>query len=110
MFSKPFNATIPIYLFEPYTPFNTNSYAFTCLTFFNVQYYYRNAGNIFLALLAMEKCFAYFGMSGKSEGIAGSLGLNDEQMQLNEIRDIETTMPDAKIIMIEPNPMGKIYK
>ena len=58
----------------------------------------------------MEKCFAYFGMSGKSEGIAGSLGLNDEQMQLNEIRDIETTMPDAKIIMIEPNPMGKIYK
>jgi hypothetical protein len=55
----------------------------------------------------MEKCFAYFGMSGKAESIAGSLGLNDEQMQLDEIKDIETTMPDAKIIMIEPNPMGK---
>merc|ERR1712147_595489 len=32
-------------------------------------------------------------------------GLNDEHIQLQEMEDIETTMPDAQIIMIHPNPM-----
>ena len=54
----------------------------------------------------MEKCFAYFGLPNQ-DGIAGPMGVNDEQVQLQELEDIETTMPDAKIVMIEPNPIGK---
>jgi len=53
----------------------------------------------------MEKCFAYFGLPNQ-DGIAGPMGVNDEQVQLQELEDIETTMPDAKIVMIEPNPIG----
>merc|ERR1712099_212548 len=58
----------------------------------------------FDCLTGMEKCFAYFGLPNL-DGIAGPMGVNDEQVQLQELEDIETTMPDAKIIMIEPNPM-----
>jgi len=60
---------------------------------------------IFLLYLGMEKCFAYFGLPNQ-DGIAGPMGVNDEQVQLQELEDIETTMPDAKIVMIEPNPIG----
>lgn len=55
----------------------------------------------------MEKCFGYFGVR-THKGLSSSLGLNDEQIQLQEIEDIETTMPDAKIVMIEPQPLGKL--
>ena len=59
----------------------------------------------------MEKCFGYFGVNettnGGGGGLSSSLGLNDEHIQLQEMEDIETTMPDAQIIMIHPNPMGK---
>ena len=61
----------------------------------------------------MEKCFGYFGLKsdeGGGGGLSSSLGLNDEHIQLQEIEDIETTMPDARIVMIEPNPMGKRRK
>ena len=61
---------------------------------------------IFFCYLGMEKCFAYFGLPNQ-DGIAGPMGVNDEQIQLQELEDIETTMPDAKIVMIEPNPIGK---
>ena len=56
----------------------------------------------------MEKCFGYFGLKTSGPGLSSSLGLNDEQIQLQEMEDIETTMPYAQIIMIEPQPMGKI--
>ena len=58
----------------------------------------------------MEKCFGYFGLKTSGPGLSSSLGLNDEQIQLQEMEDIETTMPDAQIIMIEPQPMGKREK
>merc|ERR1712168_553866 len=58
----------------------------------------------FDCLTGMEKCFAYFGLPNL-DGIAGPMGVNDEQVQLQELEDIETTMPDAKIIMIEPSPI-----
>ena len=54
----------------------------------------------------MEKCFGYFGVRTQ-KGLSSSLGLNDEQIQLQEMEDIERTMPDAQIVMIEPQPLGK---
>ena len=33
--------------------------------------------------------------------------LEQVKTQLQEMEDIETTMPDAQIIMIEPQPMGE---
>ena len=54
----------------------------------------------------MEQCFGYFGARSQ-KGLSSSLGLNDEQIQLQEMEDIERTMPDAQIVMIEPQPLGK---
>ena len=45
----------------------------------------------------MEKCFGYFGLKTSGPGLSSSLGLNDEQIQLQEMEDIALRWPTTRM-------------
>jgi hypothetical protein len=57
----------------------------------------------------MERSFSEFGRTNlrRQFRFDSALGLDDQQVQLDELEDIELFMPDMQLEMIQPSPGGK---
>ena len=53
----------------------------------------------------MERSFSQFGHARRFR-IDSALGLDDQQVQIDELEDIEFYMPDVQLEMIDPSPAG----
>ena len=62
---------------------------------------------VFWGTPVMERSFSQFG-HGRRFRIDSALGLDDQQIQIDELEDIESFMPDVTLEMFEPSPGGTV--